>query len=578
MSAIVPVALAASPSPAVGGDPRSSGEGPGLVGEPALAILAVVAIAIVTIGLTTAYVRLTDSRSGRGRFPGLSVRKRCGRAPRRTRVGHHQPCAWPRMTFVLLARTVRLVGCRRQLDISSTSERCQPPCPPVPSTRPSPSRRPLDSSASTRTRSGRGVMPAASATTGSIPAATAATGWATSSGSLPPPRAGLHEVGQSGFGLRRALDRPALELLASPDDSDVGVQPTGADAERDRHRADLDLLAELARIGASVARTDTALAEAAGAILDHGSHLATVVFELRGDRLVPRASAGSDDVHLVELPRDFGALGMAARSPANDPTTGHRGGARRGHLGRDAGGRDRDPGRRRRLGGPRHRRRRGRRPRDTRSGSPSSRRPGRRRDRRRRPGRRRGRPPSPSSRRPASGRGRHRQPARPRPDPVGPRRPRDGPVRGRPGGRLPAPRQRQRDRRGHARPVAGLPPVRPRLPGPVPAGDGGRRAPAALRHRLSATTRAASTSARPSSRRGSTRSAPRRSSTDPRSSACSTSTTTRRTPGPRTSSTRWPPSRPRRRSRSRTPRTTRRWRPGRPSSSRSSSSASACRG
>jgi hypothetical protein len=65
VSAIVPVALAASPSPAAGGDPRSSGEGPGLVGEPALALLAVVAIAIVTIGITTAYVRLTDSRSGR---------------------------------------------------------------------------------------------------------------------------------------------------------------------------------------------------------------------------------------------------------------------------------------------------------------------------------------------------------------------------------------------------------------------------------------------------------------------------------------------------------------------------------
>jgi hypothetical protein len=63
MSAIVPVALAASPSPAAGGDPRSSGEGPGLVGEPVLALLAVVAIAVLTIGITTAYVRLTQSRS-----------------------------------------------------------------------------------------------------------------------------------------------------------------------------------------------------------------------------------------------------------------------------------------------------------------------------------------------------------------------------------------------------------------------------------------------------------------------------------------------------------------------------------
>ena len=62
MTALVPVALAASPSPAAGGDPRSSGEGPGLVGEPALALLIVAAIAVAAIVVTTAYVRLTDPR------------------------------------------------------------------------------------------------------------------------------------------------------------------------------------------------------------------------------------------------------------------------------------------------------------------------------------------------------------------------------------------------------------------------------------------------------------------------------------------------------------------------------------
>ena len=67
MPAVVPAALAASPTaestPATGGDPRSSGEGPGLVGEPGLAILAVVAIAILAVLVTTAYVRWTSSRS-----------------------------------------------------------------------------------------------------------------------------------------------------------------------------------------------------------------------------------------------------------------------------------------------------------------------------------------------------------------------------------------------------------------------------------------------------------------------------------------------------------------------------------
>jgi hypothetical protein len=56
----VPVALAASPSPAAaGGDPRSPGEGPGLVGQPVLALLAVIGIALLAIVVTTVYVRLT---------------------------------------------------------------------------------------------------------------------------------------------------------------------------------------------------------------------------------------------------------------------------------------------------------------------------------------------------------------------------------------------------------------------------------------------------------------------------------------------------------------------------------------
>jgi hypothetical protein len=54
--------LAASPTPAAGGDPRSSGQGPGLVGDPAFAVLAVLAIGIGTIAVTLAYIRLTGGR------------------------------------------------------------------------------------------------------------------------------------------------------------------------------------------------------------------------------------------------------------------------------------------------------------------------------------------------------------------------------------------------------------------------------------------------------------------------------------------------------------------------------------
>lgn len=66
MSAVVPIARAASPSPATGGDPRSSGEGPGLVGEPLAALLVVAGIALLAVLLTTIYVRVTDTKS-RGR-------------------------------------------------------------------------------------------------------------------------------------------------------------------------------------------------------------------------------------------------------------------------------------------------------------------------------------------------------------------------------------------------------------------------------------------------------------------------------------------------------------------------------
>jgi hypothetical protein len=56
--------LAASPSPGAGtgGDPRSSGQGPGLVGDPAYALVAVVAIGLLSVLATLAYVRLTARR------------------------------------------------------------------------------------------------------------------------------------------------------------------------------------------------------------------------------------------------------------------------------------------------------------------------------------------------------------------------------------------------------------------------------------------------------------------------------------------------------------------------------------
>jgi len=56
-------ALAASPTPgAEVGDPRSSGQGPGLVGDPGIAILLVIAIGLGSVIATLVYVRLTADR------------------------------------------------------------------------------------------------------------------------------------------------------------------------------------------------------------------------------------------------------------------------------------------------------------------------------------------------------------------------------------------------------------------------------------------------------------------------------------------------------------------------------------
>lgn len=61
--------MAASPSPAAqgGGDPRSSGSGPGLVGDPLAAILIVVVIGALALGATLVYVRATGGREARPR-------------------------------------------------------------------------------------------------------------------------------------------------------------------------------------------------------------------------------------------------------------------------------------------------------------------------------------------------------------------------------------------------------------------------------------------------------------------------------------------------------------------------------
>lgn len=61
------LAASPSPSPAAGGDPRSPGEGPGLVGNPVIAIAGVLAIGLGAVAATLAWLRLTGRRDDAGR-------------------------------------------------------------------------------------------------------------------------------------------------------------------------------------------------------------------------------------------------------------------------------------------------------------------------------------------------------------------------------------------------------------------------------------------------------------------------------------------------------------------------------
>jgi acetyl-CoA acetyltransferase len=61
--ALAVAAFAASPTPGVeAGDPRSSGQGPGLVGDPLFAVLAVIVIGVTAVLVTLAWIRLTPRR------------------------------------------------------------------------------------------------------------------------------------------------------------------------------------------------------------------------------------------------------------------------------------------------------------------------------------------------------------------------------------------------------------------------------------------------------------------------------------------------------------------------------------
>jgi diguanylate cyclase (GGDEF)-like protein/excisionase family DNA binding protein len=110
-----------------------------------------------------------------------------------------------------------------------------------------------------------------------------------------------------------------------------------ADQARLRRRADLATVSALGRIAADPETLDEVLREAMLVIRQRGAFRSTAIYELRGERFVPRAAAPTN--RLPDLPRSYGALGVAVdRAAAGDPGPVERD----GHGGFDGGS----------LGGP----------------------------------------------------------------------------------------------------------------------------------------------------------------------------------------------------------------------------------
>jgi diguanylate cyclase (GGDEF)-like protein/excisionase family DNA binding protein len=92
-------------------------------------------------------------------------------------------------------------------------------------------------------------------------------------------------------------DRPTDGLAAS------------SDHDRLRRRADLATVSALGRIAADPETLDEVLREAMLIIRQRGGFRSTAIYELRGERFVPRAAAPA--TRLPDLPRSYGALATA---------------------------------------------------------------------------------------------------------------------------------------------------------------------------------------------------------------------------------------------------------------------------
>jgi diguanylate cyclase (GGDEF)-like protein/excisionase family DNA binding protein len=96
--------------------------------------------------------------------------------------------------------------------------------------------------------------------------------------------------------------------------------PATSDRERLRRRTDLAAMSALARIAGEPETLEDVLRQALHVIHDRGDFRSVTIHELRGERLLPRAAVAPGATRLPDLPRSFGAFGVALdRAIAGDP-------------------------------------------------------------------------------------------------------------------------------------------------------------------------------------------------------------------------------------------------------------------
>ncbi|HEX2754755.1 MAG TPA: GAF domain-containing protein [Candidatus Limnocylindrales bacterium] len=124
------------------------------------------------------------------------------------------------------------------------------------------------------------------------------------------------EVGSGPFGHSGHLRRGGGPHERTLDASIASGAAT--DDDRLRRRADLATVSALGRIAADPETLDEVLREAMLIIRRRGGFQSTAIYELRGERFVPRAAAPTN--RLPDLPRSYGVLGSAVdRAAAGEP-------------------------------------------------------------------------------------------------------------------------------------------------------------------------------------------------------------------------------------------------------------------